>query len=87
MDLDATLKALETRADATAEIKAQATDLRKAIQTVFEERHRLDRILEKNAGEHGGTGYDLDAARSEIGRRLARLRAAQAADGVSEGAG
>ena len=87
MDLDATLKALETQADVTADTKAQAIDLRKTIQTVFEERHRLDKILEKNAGAHGGTGYDLDAARSEIGRRLARLRAAQPTDGVSEGPG
>ncbi|QUS35147.1 hypothetical protein [Falsirhodobacter algicola] len=52
-----------------------AKDLRAALHMVMDERTRLEK-LRRQAGEGGGTGIDLDAARDEIGRRLACLRAA-----------
>lgn len=51
-------------------------DLRAATSLVLEERTRLDKLRKETAGgAHGGT-LDLDAARDEIGRRLACLRRA-----------
>ena len=74
-ELDAILGDLQGREDgAVAKAKTSATEVRKAIQTVFEERHRLDRFNDKDTGSGGGIVLDLDAARDEIGRRLACLR-------------
>jgi len=56
----------------------QATkDLRAAFQTVMEERARLERLCKQGATAAGEGALDLDAARAEIGRRLARLRDAR----------
>lgn len=55
-------------------------DLRSALQIVFEERAKLAKLREdRDGGSAGARALDLDAARDEIGRRLARLR--DAADG------
>lgn len=54
-------------------------DLRSALQIVFEERAKVAKLREDGDGGGGGRALDLDAARDEIGRRLARLR--DAADG------
>lgn len=51
-------------------------DLRAATQLVLEERNRVDKFRKEAAGHVGGGALDLDAARDEIGRRLARLRRA-----------
>jgi hypothetical protein len=58
-------------------------ELRLALWMLVDERTRLDRLRNKVAGiveDTGGGGgerrLDLDAARDEIGRRLAGLRAA-----------
>ena len=57
-------------------------ELRLALWMLVDERTRLDRLRNKVAGivgDAGGGGerkLDLDAARDEIGRRLAGLRAA-----------
>jgi hypothetical protein len=59
--------------------------LRKAVEIAYHERAQLQKL----AGESGGTtgaALDLDAARSEIARRLDRLRAAECGGGVSGGA-
>ena len=55
-------------------------DLRSALQIVFEERAKVAK-LKQDGGDGGGGGraLDLDSARAEICRRLARLR--DAADG------
>lgn len=62
------------------EVKAAmqaAKDLRAAFQLVMEERTRVDKLRKQVAGIAGGAGeLDFTAARAEIGRRLARLRAA-----------
>lgn len=54
-------------------------DLRMALWVLVDERARVDRLRSKIAGAAGGgegRDLDLDAARVEIGRRLAGLRAA-----------
>jgi hypothetical protein len=54
-------------------------DLRAAFQMVMDERTRVDKLRKQVAGVAGGAGeLDFAAARSEIGRRLARLRDAGA---------
>lgn len=71
--LDAAIDDVETRgAAASAQARSAASDLRKAIQTVFEERQRIEKL--DPGKQDAGDGFDLDAARAEIGRRLARLR-------------
>lgn len=56
--------------DAEAHVKA----LRAALQLFIEERNRVEKLRKQSAGAVGANGLDLDAARDEIGRRLARLR-------------
>lgn len=68
---------------APTEIARAAADLRKATQTLFDERKRLEDQRRKEAGVVHDFGLDFDAARDEIGGRLDRLRAARGADGVS----
>ena len=66
-----------SRDDATLTPKAAlgaAKDMTAAFHTVMAERTRIDAIRSKTAGVAGEGTLDLDAARSEIGRRLARLR-------------
>lgn len=56
--------------DAEAHVRA----LRAALQLFIEERNRVEKLRKQTAGAVGGGSLDLDAARDEIGRRLARLR-------------
>ncbi|KGJ12805.1 hypothetical protein IX57_13925 [Paracoccus sanguinis] len=51
-------------------------DLRVATALVLEERTRVDKLRKDIAGDVGPGTLDLDAARDEIGRRLACLRRA-----------
>ena len=53
-----------------------ARDLRVAAGLVLEERNRVDKLRKDIAGGIGAGALDLDAARDEIGRRLACLRRA-----------
>jgi hypothetical protein len=61
-------------------------DLKQAFILVLEERNRIDKLRKQVAGQvaggvgggGGGCVLDLDAARDEVGRRLARLRGAGA---------
>ncbi|MGB0960488.1 MAG: hypothetical protein ACPGVK_09585 [Halocynthiibacter sp.] len=63
--------------DPTAAKKAAeaARDLKRATQTIFDERQKVEAIRKKEAGIANGYAIDFDAARSEIGRRLACLTA------------
>lgn len=62
-----------------AKVAAQAVkDLRTAFQMVMEERVRVEKLRKQVAGVTGDNALDFDAARAEIGRRLARLRDAGA---------
>jgi len=49
-------------------------ELRTAFHTVMEERNKLEKYRRQAGAGSGGTELDLDAARAEIGRRLALLR-------------
>ncbi|WP_417244161.1 hypothetical protein [Celeribacter sp.] len=70
-------------ASAGKEIKAVMADLRRAQIAAVTERQKLDEDRRKN-GELGRGEVDLDAARSEIVDRLARLRNTPDAGCVSE---
>lgn len=67
----------KVRVGETGEAKAaiQAVkDLRSVFQTVMDERTRVDKLRKQVAGAVGDHALDFDAARVEIGRRLACLR-------------
>lgn len=57
-----------------------------AIRVALQERGRLEEYRKKDGDVGGGRELDLCAARDEVGRRLARLRAAGGAGSVSGGA-
>lgn len=57
------------------------SSLRKAMEYALNERTKFDRDTGSD-----GAGFDLDAARDEIGRRLDRLRATSGARDISGGA-
>ncbi|WP_226934911.1 hypothetical protein [Pseudogemmobacter faecipullorum] len=63
------------------EAKRAVRDLADLSKALLEERRNVERLRRQIAGElttglSGGGALDLGAARDEIGRRLARLRAA-----------
>ncbi len=71
----------QIQAGETEELRESAKlvrDLRAATQLVLEERNRVDKLRKDIAGNVGAGVLDLDAARDEIGRRLACLRRAAA---------
>jgi hypothetical protein len=76
VELQRTIGAI--REGAFGEVKsAQAAirDLRATASQVLEERGRIDKLRKHGAGPVGpGGAIDFDAARAEIGRRLACLR-------------
>jgi hypothetical protein len=51
-------------------------ELKSALQTALQERERLEQKARSDAGIVNDYAVDFDAARSEIGRRLACLRGA-----------
>lgn len=55
---------------------AAAKDLRAAYHLVMDERTRVEKLRKQVAGVVHDYALDFDAARDEIGRRLARLREA-----------
>ncbi len=59
--------------DAKAALQA-ARDLKAAFQLVMDERTKIEKLRKDTACVIGEEILDLDAARDEIGRRLARLR-------------
>lgn len=56
------------------EAKKHIGNLRSAMGLYIDERNRVEKLRKQIAGAVGACGLDLDAARDEIGRRLARLR-------------
>ncbi len=53
-------------------------ELRAALYLAIDESQNVEKTGKTLAAAAGnGAGYDLDAARDEVGRRLARLRAAR----------
>lgn len=65
------------------ELGGTVASLRKALEAVFSERAKLQRI--EAAGATGAGELDLGAARAEIRRRMDRLRASAGAGGISGG--
>ncbi|WP_237763523.1 hypothetical protein [Falsirhodobacter sp. alg1] len=60
-------------ADVTGAVRA-VKDLRAAFQMVMDERTRVEKLRKQVAGVVNDYAVDLELARDEIGRRLARLR-------------
>jgi hypothetical protein len=57
--------------------RAVAATARKTLEHLFDERQRVaERVRKEASGRAGGTSLDLDAARDEVRRRMARLRTA-----------
>jgi hypothetical protein len=72
------------RMDRVKELKGALADLGRATQTAFDERARVEKRIRTETGIIHDYALDLADARSEIGRRLDRLRAAGSAGGVPE---
>lgn len=64
------------RAEGGKDVQVAIRDLKVAIQLLNEERNRVEKFAKQIAGAVGAGPLDLSAARDEIGRRLACLRAA-----------
>ncbi len=60
--------------DKVTSVPAAVRDLKAAFQLVMEERTRFEKLRKQTAGAIGNGQLNFDAARDEIGRRLARLR-------------
>lgn len=76
---EAALEARQSGAVDPAELKEAmqtAKVVREAVGLLMVERNRVDKLRKDIAGGVGGGSLDLDAARDEIGRRLACLRRA-----------
>jgi len=56
------------------EAAVSVRDLKSAFQMAMEERTRVEKLGRQTAGIVHDYALDFDAARAEIGRRLARLR-------------
>ena len=75
MELGATLDRLRSSHGEGSERALRAVrDLQTALAVLLDERVKIDRLRNETAGVVGERALDLDAARVEIGRRLARLR-------------
>lgn len=61
-------------ADGSVRTLMAVRDLQAALAVLMDERVKVDRVRNQVAGVVGERCLDLDAARDEIGRRLARLR-------------
>lgn len=68
---------------APGDAKRTVAEYRATIRMAMEERQRLEDRLKGANGVAGGHALDFDAARDEIRRRLARLRAAGGGGEVS----
>ncbi|MFN4057489.1 MAG: hypothetical protein ACK4HW_04830 [Roseinatronobacter sp.] len=71
---------------AAKELAEEFRALRKAVEIAYHERAQLQKLARESGGGGTGGALDLDAARSEIARRLDRLRAAECGSGLSGGA-
>jgi len=56
------------------ELALYTKDVREALKLVISERAAVDKLRKDFGGVDGDHGFDFDAARDEIGRRLACLR-------------
>jgi HEPN domain-containing protein len=80
---DLVLAQRKLRQGSVDEVKAAAQavkDLKAAFQLVMDERTRIETLRKKVAGVVHDYAIDFDAARAEVGRRLACLRDAGGGD-------
>jgi hypothetical protein len=69
------IKRLKARPGVDAKAAIQAIkDIKTALQMVMDERTRVEKLRRQAAGAVGDHALDFDAARDEIGRRVACLR-------------
>jgi hypothetical protein len=75
-DLNGVIKAIKAGdISRSKEVTAIISLLGKALQSALDERTRVEKLRKSEAGVVNDYALDFDAARDEIGRRLARLRA------------
>lgn len=74
---EATVVLEETPDLPAEEVRARGSELRKATQSLLEERRRVEELGQKYSVEQ--QGIDLDDAKDEVERRLARIRDARGA--------
>lgn len=83
LELDELADELHARGgDTMARAARLASEARNAIQAIFNERHRIEK-LHNDSPDAGRAELDLAAAKLEIGRRLALLRERGEAEGLS----
>jgi hypothetical protein len=73
----------EGRTDRAKKLGPVLSELRKASMTMMEEARNVEDLRRKLVGNVHEQALDLAGARDEIGGRMARLRAARGAAGVS----
>ncbi|WP_390260529.1 hypothetical protein [Halodurantibacterium flavum] len=61
---------------AAREAQGYAREFHKALQTAMQERQKVEQLCKQDAGIAYHYALDFDRARDEVGRRMARLRAA-----------
>lgn len=71
---EAARRAVAGDASAAKTAAQAARELRDAFRILLSERERVDKLRTQIAGVAGSRSLDLDAARDEVCRRLARLR-------------
>jgi|GEM_PF-829351 len=74
-EMRASLRASESYSE--TEFRRVVTMVSRSVQTVYDERKRLDDFWKRQAGAGDDGSFDMEAARAEIGRRLDRIRSAQ----------
>ncbi|MEO0830516.1 MAG: hypothetical protein AAFY03_08650 [Pseudomonadota bacterium] len=67
------------------ELRSLLAELRKATLVILHEKQSLEKQRRATAGAVHDYALDLDAARVEVARRLARLSSVYGAEGVSGG--
>jgi Arc/MetJ-type ribon-helix-helix transcriptional regulator len=65
------------------ELVREQAALRRALGAAIHERQQAERLRREEGQADGENVLDLDAARAEVGRRLARLRATLEGDGAA----
>lgn len=66
------------------ELRRVLNNVAKSVQTVFDERRRLDEFRKRHLGIVNEYALDFDQVRSEVGSRLDRIRAARDAGEVPQ---
>ncbi len=71
------------KTDRAKKLAPVLTEIRKASMAMMEEARNVEDLRRKLVGNVPEQSFDLAGARDEVGRRMARIRAARGAGGVS----